>query len=286
MIGTALRTRLARSGHKIFCLSRSDSSKAFYYDLASERVHFAQDIKLDAVINLAGANIADKRWTPKRKEEILESRRMLTSALCKTLSESQDPPHTLLSASAIGYYGQQPSQYADEKSPPGDDFLAKVSLVWEGATESAVTSGIRTVLLRFGLVLGANGGVLKNLIMPGGLAVVGRLGDGTHKISWISLTDAVEVIVACLKHTSFSGPLNVVAPEVVSNKEFAEALNKAKNRPALPPIPSAIVRLMFGEMADAALLASANIRSTRLAETGIELSHKTLNSALSHCFSS
>ncbi|HBW82670.1 MAG: TIGR01777 family protein [Gammaproteobacteria bacterium] len=286
MIGSALSKRLALSGHKIFRLNRFDRSAPFYYDMRAGRMHFSPDITLDAVINLAGANISEKRWNPKRKEEILESRRMLTHALCKTLSESQAPPQTLLSASAIGYYGNQLNQPVDEQSPPGDDFLAKVSVLWEEATEAATTAGIRTVLLRFGLVLDATGGVLKNLVMPGGLAVVGRLGQGEHKMSWISLTDAIEVMLACLQNTSFSGPLNVVAPEVVSNKEFAQALIKAKGRPALPPIPAAIVKLMFGEMADAALLASSNVRSTRLVETGVKLSCKNLDSALSNCFAS
>ena len=151
---------------------------------------------------------------------------------------------------------------------------------WEEATAPATNAGIRTVLLRFGLVLNANGGVLKNLVMPGGLAVVGRLGDGEHLMSWISLPDAINVMMACLQHNNFTGPVNVVAPEVVSNRAFAKALSKARRRPALPPIPAAIVRMMFGEMADAALLASGNICSSRLDELGIELRHKDLDSAL------
>ena len=155
---------------------------------------------------------------------------------------------------------------------------------WEEATAPATHAGIRTVLLRFGLVLNANGGVLKNLVVPGGLAVVGRLGDGEHRMSWISLPDAINVVMACLQHRNFTGPINVVAPEVVSNRAFAEALSKARRRPALPPIPAAVVRIMFGEIADAALLASGNICSTRLYELGIELRHKDLDSALSDCF--
>ncbi|MGB1401640.1 MAG: TIGR01777 family oxidoreductase [Pseudohongiellaceae bacterium] len=286
MIGSALCTRLTESGHQVFGLSRSDDSAPFHYDPNNDRVHLTKDTNLDAVVNLAGANIADKRWNTKRKEEILNSRARLTRALSLALSECRTPPHTLLSASAIGFYGNQCTALADEDCPPGDDFLAEVSVRWEEATAAATHAGIRTVLLRFGLVLNADGGVLKNLVMPGGLAVVGRLGNGSHKMSWISLTDAVDVMMACLKNSNFAGPLNVVAPEVVSNRAFAEALSKARRRPALPPIPAAIVRLMFGEMADAALLASGNICSTRLNELGIELRHKDLDSALSHCFSS
>ena len=285
MIGSALSTRLTQSGHQVFCLSRSDSSAPFHYDPINDRVHISTDTKLDVVVNLAGANIADKRWNIQRKEEILNSRARLTRALSLALSESQPPPHTLLSASAIGFYGNQCTAPADEDYPPGDDFLAEVSVRWEEATAPATNAGIRTVLLRFGLVLNANGGVLKNLVMPGGLAVVGRLGDGEHLMSWISLPDAINVMMACLQDRNFNGPVNVVAPEVVSNRAFAKALSKARRRPALPPIPAAIVRMMFGEMADTALLASGNICSSRLDELGIELRHKDLDSALSHCFS-
>ncbi|MEC8358014.1 MAG: TIGR01777 family oxidoreductase [Pseudomonadota bacterium] len=285
MIGSALRTRLIESGHKVFGLSRSNDSAPFYYDLTNDRVHLSQNTDLGAVVNLAGANIADQRWNTKRKEEILNSRARLTQALSLALSESQHPPHTLLSASAIGFYGNQCTAPTDEDCPPGNDFLAEVSVRWEDATAAATDAGIRTVLLRFGLVLDADGGILKNLVMPGGLAVVGRIGNGSHKMSWISLTDAIDVMMACLQNSNFAGPLNVVAPEVVSNRAFAEALSKTRRRPALPPIPAAIVRIMFGEMADAALLASGNICSTRLNELGIELRHKDLDSALSHCFS-
>ena len=284
MIGSALSTRLRQSGHQVLCLSRSDRSAPFHYDPIDDRVHLSTDTNLDAVVNLAGANIADKRWNIKRKEEILNSRARFTRALSLALSESQNPPHTLLSASAIGFYGNQCTTSADEDSPPGNDFLAEVSVRWEEATAPATHAGIRTVLLRFGLVLNANGGVLKNLVMPGGLAVVGRLGDGEQRMSWISLPDAINVMMACLQHRTFTGPINVVAPAVVSNRAFAEALSKARRRPALPPIPAAVVRIMFGEMADAALLASGNICSTRLDELGIELRHKDLDSALSDCF--
>ena len=285
MIGSALSTRLTQSGHQVFGLSRSDSSAPFHYDPINDRVHLSTDTKLDVVVNLAGANIADRRWNIKRKEEILNSRARLTRALSLALSESQPPPHTLLSASAIGFYGNQCTAPTDEDSPPGNDFLAEVSVRWEEATAPATNAGIRTVLLRFGLVLNAHGGVLKNLVMPGGLAVVGRLGDGEHLMSWISLPDAINVMMACLQDRNFNGPVNVVAPEVVSNRAFAKALSKARRRPALPPIPAAIVRMMFGEMADTALLASGNICSSRLDELGIELRHKDLDSALSHCFS-
>lgn len=268
----------------MYKLSRTDMSAPFYFDQLAGRMRFSGDIPLHAVINLAGANIADRRWSPAQKEKILQSRRTTTLQLCETLAAMPNPPEVLLSASAIGYYGSQQHEVTDESGSAGEDFLAKVSIEWEQATESAVAAGIRTVVLRFGLVLDGSGGVIKNLVMPGGLMVVGRLGDGQHKMSWISLDDAVKVMLAALANDQFSGTLNVVAPQVVNNREFAQALSKAKRRPAMPPIPAPIVRLMFGELADAALLATANIQSSRMQELGVTLDYPDIDSALRKCF--
>lgn len=284
MIASALAPRLERAGYCVHKLSRTDMSAPFYFDPLAGRMRLTGDIPLNAVINLAGANIADRRWTPVQKEKILQSRRTTTLQLCETLAAMPKPPEVLLSASAIGYYGGQQHDPADESGAAGEDFLAKVSIEWEKATEPAITAGIRTVVLRFGLVLDDSGGVIKNLVMPGGLMVVGRLGDGQHKMSWISLDDAIKVMLAALTNDQFSGALNVVAPQVVSNREFASALGKAKRRLAMPPIPAPMVRLMFGEMADAALLASSNIQSSRMQELGVTLDYPDIDSALQKCF--
>ena len=284
MIASALAPRLEQAGYSVHRLSRTDMFAPFYFDPLAGRMRFNGDIPLNAVINLAGANIADRRWAPVQKEKILQSRRTTTLLLCETLVAMPEPPKVLLSASAIGYYGGQQHDPADESGTAGEDFLAKVSIEWEQATEPAVAAGIRTVVLRFGLVLDSSGGVIKNLVMPGGLMVVGRLGDGQHKMSWISLDDAIKVMLAALTNDQFSGALNVVAPQVVSNREFASALGKAKRRPAMPPIPAPIVRLMFGEMADAALLASSNIQSNRMQELSVTLDYPDIESALQKCF--
>jgi uncharacterized protein (TIGR01777 family) len=284
MIASALAPRLEQAGYSVHKLSRTDMSAPFYFDPLAGRMRLNGDIPLNAVINLAGANIADRRWTPVQKEKILQSRRTTTLQLCETLAAMPKPPEVLLTASAIGYYGGQQHDPADESGAAGEDFLAKVSVEWEKATEPAIAAGIRTVVLRFGLVLDDSGGVIKNLVMPGGLMVVGRLGDGQHKMSWISLDDAIKVMLAALTNDQFSGALNVVAPQVVSNREFARALSKAKQRLAIPPIPATMVRLMFGEMADAALLASSNIQSSRMQELGVTLDYPDIDSALQKCF--
>lgn len=279
-VGSALQEFLTDSGYRVYVLDREDPSSPFFFDQQEKAIRLSKDIPLFAVVNLAGASIADGRWTKQRKEEIWNSRVDTTELLCAALVELSQPPKVLVSASAIGFYGRDCYEPADELSPAGNDFLAQLSVAWEDATKSASSAGIRVVHLRFGLVLDRSGGVIKNLIAPLGLAVVGRLGSGNHLQSWISLDDALSVTLQCLENEVFSGVLNVVAPEVVTNSEFATTMSQALKRPQLPPMPASMVRLMFGEVADAALLASANINSTRMAELGITLKHPTLLSAL------
>lgn len=279
LLGSALTQSLNGLGYQVFPLSRTSSSAPFYYDQANGLVHLSDEIPLTAVINLAGASIADGRWTQKRKDMIWSSRVDTTRQLCEALSKLSHQPKVLMSASAIGFYGADCSDPANEDSDPGNDFLADLSVAWEAATQPAQAAGIRTVNLRFGLVLSGEGGVLANLIMPLGLAVVGRLSNGSHLQSWVSIDDAVAIVIACLNTDSFTGPLNVVAPEVVSNKEFALTMSEVMRRPQLPPMPAAMVRLMFGEVADAALLASSNIESKRLPELKFTFQHPTLREA-------
>ncbi len=280
LLGSALTRALDAAGYNVYPLSRVSSSAPFFYDQSNGRMQLSEDIPLTAVINLAGADIANGRWTQKRKELIWNSRVETTQKLSEALSKLPNKPGALLSASAIGYYGADRHQPASEESAAGKDFLADLSVAWEQAAEPARDAGIRTVTLRFGLVLSAAGGVIANLVMPLGLAVVGRLGNGVHLQSWISIDDAVAIIRRCLENDSFSGALNVVAPEVVSNKEFANTMSQVWKRPQLPPMPATVVRLMFGEVADAALLASSNIHSTRLQELGVTLQHPGLHEAL------
>lgn len=285
LIGSALAKELTDSGHCVYTLDRKNPDSPFFYDQANGEIHLSNEILLDAVINLAGASIADGRWTRKRKQLIWESRVRTTQLLSEALSNLNKPPEVMLSASAIGFYGNNADSPVDESAESADDFLAKLSVAWESATDTAAEAGIRVVRLRFGLVLDADGGVLENLVMPLKLAVVGKIGNGQHFQSWISLRDALTIMQQCIGNQAFAGPINLVAPEVVSNGDFAKTLSKALKRPQLPPMPAPIVRIVFGEMADAALLASANIRSTRMSELGIELKYPTLASALENIYS-
>lgn len=279
-IGSALAHALQQDGFRVFALDRVDPQSPFYYDSERNTVRLDEETPLRAVINLAGANIADGRWSPQRKETIWNSRVELTRALGEALARLPQKPEVLLSASAIGYYGNQRNTATDEFGNPGTDFLADLSVAWESATQAASDAGIRVVWMRFGLVLAAHGGVLKKLVLPMRAAVVGRVGDGQHLQPWIALSDLIRLIKQLLVEQDFSGPINLVAPEPATNAEFSSAMARALGRPQLPPLPAAVTRMLFGEMADAALLASSHIISSRQQELAATLAYPTLDGAL------
>lgn len=282
MIGKALARSLSDSGYQVYSLLRNSMDGPFCYDLQAGVVHLDPEIPLYAVINLAGANISDKRWNDARKEEIISSRELLTKALSEGLAKLSIKPAVFLSGSAIGYYGPTPTNYATEASPAGTDFLAEVAKRWENATSDATTSGIRTIHMRFGIVLSVTGGVLKNFLLPMRLAVVGAIGNGQQKISWMSIHDVVRLIELGLADEKLKGPINFVSNSAVTSDEFSLALSSASGRLRLPAIPAPVARLMFGEMADAALLASSDVRSTKHNEMVFELQHPELEAALKH----
>jgi hypothetical protein len=281
LIGTAISSKLRKDGHTVFPLLRNQKKGPHYYIQEKNHVHLDSSTSLDAVINLAGSNISQKRWNQKIKLDILESRIKTTQALCIALAELPKKPQILLSASAIGYYGTHPTETFSEFSSAGDDFLAKVAVEWEKATAMAEEVGIRTCHLRFGLVLSPEGGLIKNLLLPFRLATVGIIGSGTQMISWISLVDAVNIMTRLLGKSSFSGPINLVSNQPCSNRELVKLLSSAISRPALPQIPSGIVKFMFGEMAEAALLPSSQVISERIKDLDLDLKHKTLKKCLS-----
>ena len=279
LVGSALSSYL-KPRYTVHALSRSNPDADFFYNQRENRMQFNQKIELHGVINLAGANISDKRWSDARKREIVESRTLTTTALCEALATLPKQPEFLLSASAIGYYGDTGDRFVDESSPAANDFLGTLSQQWEQACQAAIDAGIRCVHMRFGLVLSPQGGVLKNFILPLRLASVGQIGKGDHYMSWISIDDLLRLIEALMDNPDFTGPINCVAPEAVTNHDFMKLLARALHRPRLPPLPAPMVRLMFGEMADAALLLSSRVQSSRLQELGVELRYPTLEAAL------
>jgi uncharacterized protein (TIGR01777 family) len=237
---------------------------------------------IDAAIHLAGENIAARRWVAAQKKRIRDSRVQGTRLISVGLAEMKRPPRVLVSASAIGWYGDRGAELLDETSDAGEGFLAGVTRDWEAATRPASDAGIRVVLLRFGLILSRQGGALTKMLTPFKLGGGGRIGDGQQYWSWVSIDDAVGAVRHALITESLSGPVNVVAPEAVTNQEFTRTLGRVLRRPTLMPIPAFAARLALGEMADELLLASARVQPVRLMESGYEFQHGSLEAALRH----
>jgi uncharacterized protein (TIGR01777 family) len=235
---------------------------------------------LDAVVHLAGESIASGRWNAEKKARIRESRVKATRLLCEALAARQRRPRTLVTASAIGYYGSRGDEVLRESSSPGTGFLAEVCKDWEAATRPASDSGIRVVLVRFGMILSKKGGALAKMLTPFRMGVGGKIGDGRQYMSWIALTDVVGAIHHALMTESLSGPVNVVAPNPVTNLEFTKTLGSALGRPTFFPMPAFAARLAFGEMADELLLSSQRVEPTRLRETNYSFRFADLAGAL------
>jgi uncharacterized protein (TIGR01777 family) len=236
--------------------------------------------RLDAAIHLSGANISAQRWNAARKREIVESRVGSTRALLKVLMALKQPPATLLCASATGIYGERGDEILDEESPPGEGFIADTCRAWEAEASAASEAGIRVVHLRFGVVLAAEGGALGRMLPVFRLGLGGNLGSGRQWMSWIALNDAVRAIFYILDAGALRGPLNIIAPNPVTNAEFIRALGRSLHRPAMIPVPRFALRLAFGEMADEVLLASTRAVPDRLLQAGFTFELPNLDSAL------
>ena len=265
----------------MYALDRGDAGAAFRYSAERREVRLDPSVELDAVVNLAGANISARRWSPDYKQLIMDSRTELTKALAKALAASAHRPRVFLSATAIGFYGDTGAETVDESSPRGADFLADVAGNWEAACEPALAAGIRTVNMRFGVVLSRNGGVLKEMLLPFKLGGGGKLGDGSQYLSWIALGDVISLIELCLRDDNISGPINFVSGRPATNAEFTRALGKALKRPSFSPFLRAwLIRLLFGEMGEALLLGSNRVVSRRHGEIGFTPAFPDLADAL------
>jgi hypothetical protein len=237
--------------------------------------------KLEAVVHLAGENIA-QRWTPAVKARIKNSREHGTRVLSEALAKSSEPPRVLVCASAVGFYGDRGEEVLGEQSPPGRGFLAEVCQAWEAAAEAARQGGIRVVHLRFGAVLGAQGGALAKMLPVFKLGLGGRLGSGRQYWSWIALDDLLRVIERALNDDRLRGPVNTVAPAPVTNSEFTAMLARVLHRPALMGLPAFAVKLLLGEMGEEAMLASVRVRPALLEEIGFSFQFPELEPALRH----
>ncbi|MDE0214931.1 MAG: TIGR01777 family oxidoreductase, partial [Deltaproteobacteria bacterium] len=237
---------------------------------------------VDGVVHLAGENIATGRWTAEKKRRIRESRVRGTRLLAETLAGLERSPRVLVSASAIGFYGDRGDEELSETSPAGAGFLPDVCREWEVATEAAQGKDIRVVHARLGVVLSTGGGALAKMLTPFKLGAGGIIGNGRQYMSWITLDDTVAALGHLLATDSVAGPVNVVAPGAVTNHEFTKTLGRVLRRPTLFPMPAFAARLAFGEMADALLLASTRVKPAALLESGYAFRHDSLEEGLRH----
>jgi uncharacterized protein len=234
----------------------------------------------DAVVNLAGASIAGLRWSEERKAVLRSSRVHITRELVCALEKLEDGPKALVSASAIGYYGNRGDEVLTEASKAGDDFLARLTQEWEAEAVKAEALGMRVARLRFGIILAKHGGALPQMMRLFQFGAGGRIGSGQQWMSWITLQDTVIVIRKALENRAVSGAVNVVAPQPVRNADFARALGRAMHRPAILPTPAFALKFALGEMADALLLASQRVAPARLEQLGHRFAQRELSSAL------
>jgi uncharacterized protein (TIGR01777 family) len=282
LIGSALVPALQQDGNAVTRLvRRAAGAGEIGWDPQAGRLDRRELENFDAVVHLAGEAIG-ARWTEDRKRRIRESRVRGTRLLSEALTELRQPPRTLMSASAVGIYGSRGDEALSEASPPGDprDFLVSVGLDWEAAADPARAAGIRVAHSRFGLVLSTRGGALQRLLVPFRLGLGGRVGSGTQWMSWIAISDAVAALRHIMTTETLAGPINVTAPEPLTNREFTAVLGRVLHRPTVFPVPAAALRLIFGEMADRTLLASARVLPERLLRTGYRFQHPGLESAL------
>jgi len=280
MIGRALTAFLHSGGHRVHPIVRTPPKETeIGWQPEEGRIDQPRLEGLDAVIHLAGENIADRRWTPAQMNRIRGSRVVGTDLLARTLARLDRPPRMLLSASAVGYYGDAGDTPLDETAAAGTGFLAELARAWEEATAPAAEAGIRVALMRTGVVLDPTGGALAKMLPIFRAGLGGRLGSGRQWMSWISLDDAVGAIHHLLTSDA-SGPVNLVAPAPVTNAEFTQTLAGLLQRPALFPVPAPALRIVVGRMADEALLASTRVHPGRLLELGYAFNHPTLPQAL------
>jgi uncharacterized protein (TIGR01777 family) len=283
LVGSALVPALTKEGHEVWSLVRRSPQEGAR-EIVWEPLKGIADVSglegADAVVHLAGENIAEGRWTDEKKARIRESRVTGTRVLSEALARLQRPPKSLLCASAIGFYGDRGAEVLTEESAPGEGFLPEVCRAWEAAAGPASARGIRVVLLRFGVILAAEGGALEKMLTPFKMGVGGKIGSGEQFMSWITLDDTIGVIKHALVNEALTGPVNVVAPQPLTNLEFTKTMGRVLSRPTMFSVPAFAARLAFGEMADAALLASERVEPARLKQSAYVFQHPQLEDAL------
>jgi uncharacterized protein len=271
LVGTALVNVLRNDGHNVLRLVRPGGTALAgdaRWNPATGELDAEALEGCDATVNFAGASIGEGRWSEARKKILRDSRIGSTQVLVGGLAKLKSKPRVLVSASAVGYYGDRGDEILAEASNPGNDFLAKLACDWEAQVLKAEASGIRTVILRFGVILSAHGGALPRMLTPFRMGMGGRLGSGKQWMSWLTLDEAVNLVRYAFENGKLRGPVNAVSPNAIRNADFTRVLARTLRRPALFPVPAFALRLLLGEMADALLLSSQRVAPQRLEAAG------------------
>lgn len=284
LVGTALQRSFADKGYDMLLASRSEPKDERYVQWDAQD-GFTEPNRLegvDAVVHLAGESVSGLRWTDEKKKAIRDSRVLGTRSVVNAISRLKDSPKVFVSASAVGFYGERGDEELTESSAAGDSFLADVSREWEAESRRAEDAGIRTVLLRTGIVLSKDGGALGTMLLPFKLGVGGVVGSGKQWMSWISLDDHIEAINFAIENETLRGAVNAVSPNPVTNEEFTKTLGEVLYRPTFLSLPEFAVSMVFGEMGDALLLASTRVVPKRLVEAGFDFKYPELKGAVEH----
>lgn len=282
-IGHALVPALREAGHTVRTIGRGSGSD-IQWNPGTGALRPTDLDGIDAVVHLAGASVSD-RWTPAHKREILESRERGTKLIASAIATMPRKPRVLVSASAIGIYGSRGDEWLTEESATGTDFLANVGRAWESNADAARDAGIRVVHPRIGIVLSPAGGALAKMLPAFRMGAGGPMGTGHQWMSWIALDDLVGALQFAIDSESLTGPVNTVAPSPVTNADFGSALGDALHRSAILPVPAFALKLMFGEMAEATVLASQRVRAAKLVTSGFVFRYPELPGALRHLLS-
>jgi uncharacterized protein (TIGR01777 family) len=283
LIGSALTVSLLHDGHRVLRLERGGvtDDDVIGWDPEAGRIDAPALEGVDAVVHLAGEGIGEKKWTPEQKQKIRESRVRGTSVLAAAVASREEKPKVFVSASAIGYYGDRADELLTENSKPGDDFLAEVCTAWEAETQPASDAGVRTINIRTGIVLARHGGVLQRMLLPFRLGLGGKQGSGKQWMSWISLGDHITAIRAIIDNEQYRGPVNLVAPNAVTNAEFAHTLAGVLHRPSFLPTPLAPLKVRYGsELVETLLLVSQRVLPNQLEAHGFAFRQAQLEPAL------
>lgn len=285
LVGSALVPFLATGGHRVIRLVRKrpvSGKEGVFWDPLTGRIDSDEIGEVDAVVHLSGENIGQGRWTKEKKRKIIESRNKSTALMAKTIAGLDPCPKVLVSASAIGFYGDRGEEVMTEEDTCGSDFISGVCSEWEKAAAPAVEQGIRVVFLRIGIALSLLGGALARLMLPYKLGLGGKLGSGAQYMSWIGIDDLIYIIYYAINNNSLDGPVNAVAPEPVTNLEFAKILGKVLARPTLFSVPETVIKLAFGEMGREILLTSTRVKSQKLENSGYRFRNPDLEGTLRH----